>query len=316
MFPKFWKLCTFSIPSCVTICYFLHEEFGIKTNYIINGCIGALDGWLVKIKSPKFSEVLNPGKYFSRKGFFALNVQAIVDKKKRILWRLIGEKGSAHDSRVFNESNLGKRLLETADFYYGKGLYIVGDSAYSLRSYLLTPYDNAEPGSKEDNFNFFLSSSRIYVECTFGEVDRRWGIFWRPLEGSLRNHQYTIDSALRLHNFSVDYMEELAALSGPNISNSNENDRLEREELNLASDDFISDNPFTLIGPIIAEGDVELRRAGRPTNLEAIQRDKGKEIRDKNCLELSNAGYARPSNARVSTTDRHNRMVEVREQYT
>ena len=85
MFPKFWKLCTFSIPSCVTICYFLHEEFGIKTNYIINGCIGALDGWLVKIKSPKFSEVLNPGKYFSRKGFFALNVQAIVDKKKDLV---------------------------------------------------------------------------------------------------------------------------------------------------------------------------------------------------------------------------------------
>ena len=65
---------------------------------------------------------MNPGKYYSRKGFYALNVQVIVDKKKRILWRTIGEKGSVHDSKVFNESNLGKFLLETADNFMA-GVY-------------------------------------------------------------------------------------------------------------------------------------------------------------------------------------------------
>jgi len=36
-----------------------------------------------------------------------------------------------------------------------KGLYFIGDSAYSLKSFILTPCDNAAHGSPEDNYNFF-----------------------------------------------------------------------------------------------------------------------------------------------------------------
>ena len=43
-------------------------------------------------------EVPNPGSYFSRKNVHGLNVQVIVDKRKRILCRHIGEVGSSHDS--------------------------------------------------------------------------------------------------------------------------------------------------------------------------------------------------------------------------
>ena len=63
------------------------------------------------IKCPSLSEVKNHGKYFSRKGFNALNIQAIVDRDKRILWRFIGAKGSSHDSAVFKDSALHKFLM-------------------------------------------------------------------------------------------------------------------------------------------------------------------------------------------------------------
>ena len=89
--------------------------------------------------------------------------------------------GSSHDSPCFHESKLGKYLEEHAEELKGKGIFLIGDSAYSLRSYLLTPYDNPGSGTAKDNFNFFQSSCRIYVECCFGEIDRRWGILWRPL---------------------------------------------------------------------------------------------------------------------------------------
>ena len=88
--------------------------------------------------------------------------------------------GSSHDSPVFHESKLGKYMEEHAAELSEKGLFLVGDSAYSLRPYLLTPFDNPGARTPQDNFNFFLSSCRIYVECCFGEVDRRWGILWRP----------------------------------------------------------------------------------------------------------------------------------------
>ena len=71
----------------------------------------------------------------------------------------------------------------------------------------MTPYDNAMHGTEEDNFNFFHSSSRIVVECAFGEIDLRWGILWRPLQFSLDLNCKVIDACMRLHNFIVDFCE-------------------------------------------------------------------------------------------------------------
>jgi hypothetical protein len=250
--------------------------FSSRSDGVLDGCIGALDGWLVKIFCPTNEEVENPGKYFSRKGFYALNVQVIVDMKKRVLWRFIGEKGSAHDSPVFNESKLGKFMYEHAAFFLASGWYLVGDSAYALRPYLMTPHDNARPGSMEDNYNFFQSSTRIYVECTFGEIDRRWGIFWRPLQGSLDNHRYTIDSALRLHNFIIDWREAELERREPRDEHGvrrQATDGIEsNRELDVASRTFMIRNPFAMIGTY-SEGLEEDRARGRPTNEE-------KEIRN------------------------------------
>ena len=58
------------------------KQFAKSSNGVLDGCFGAIDGWLVKILCPSLNEVPNPGRYMSRKGFFAINVQAIVDKKK------------------------------------------------------------------------------------------------------------------------------------------------------------------------------------------------------------------------------------------
>ena len=147
---------------------------------MISGCIGALDGWLVKIVFPSLTRdrVTNPGHYYSRKGFYALNVQVIVDKKKRVLWRCINSRGAAHDSSAFKSSQLHDILENNWENLVQKGLYLIGDSAYSLKSFLITPYDNAKPSTPEDSFNFYHSSCRIYVECAFGEIDMHWGIFW------------------------------------------------------------------------------------------------------------------------------------------
>jgi hypothetical protein len=206
---------------------------------------------------------------------------------------------------VFNESGLGKYLLDHADDLYAKGLYIVGDSAYSLRSYMLTPHDNAQPGSKEDNFNFFLSSNRIYVECAFGEIDRRWGIFWKPLEGALQNHQYTIDAALRMHNFIVDFREMQKNEGKIHIHDD------DFEELNIESDNFVMNNPTIVLGPIAEETQFELGTRGRPTTIEAEQRLKGKGLRNAISNELHRRGFVRPCNQRVAVSDRHNRRLAL-----
>ena len=136
------------------------------------------DGWIVKIIKPRKSAGLhNPSSFLSRKGFFGINLQVIVDKKKRILYRSIQHHGAEHNSMAFKNSSFYKWLVENWQMLGGLGFYFVGDSAYALKSFLLTPYDNVMHRSHEDNYNFFYSSSRITVECAFGEVDLRWDIF-------------------------------------------------------------------------------------------------------------------------------------------
>lgn len=66
------------------------HDFAACSNNIISKIIGALDGWLVKIKCPSKNNVgtgdddkiCNPENYHCRKGFYALNVQVLVDKRK------------------------------------------------------------------------------------------------------------------------------------------------------------------------------------------------------------------------------------------
>ena len=94
-----------------------------------------------------------------------------------------------------------------SDFLQRKGLFFLGDSAYGIESFLLPPYDSPLSQSPEDNYNFFHSSARITVEYAFGEIDLRWGIFWKRLCGSIDTNIMICEGAMHLHNFLVDYRD-------------------------------------------------------------------------------------------------------------
>lgn len=59
------------------------------------------------------------------------------------------------------------------------------------------------PGD-DDAFNFEQSSLRINIECVFGELIRRWGILWRPLEMSFGHRSAVIGCCIRLHNYCLN----------------------------------------------------------------------------------------------------------------
>lgn len=58
-------------------------EIASKSNGLMWGAVGAIDGWLVKIKKStlKRDHVKNPASFYSREGFFGINVQVVVDRK-------------------------------------------------------------------------------------------------------------------------------------------------------------------------------------------------------------------------------------------
>ncbi len=164
-------------------------QFSRASRGVINGCIGALDGWIVKVQKPRKGDGMgNAAAFYGCKGYFGINIQVIVDKQNKILFRSIKSRGVEHDSTAFMLTTLYTWLLKNWRQLASKGLHFIGDSAYSIKSFTLTPCDNAAHGTPEDNYNFFHSASRIAVECCFGEVDLRFGIFWRPLKFSLKTN--------------------------------------------------------------------------------------------------------------------------------
>jgi hypothetical protein len=95
-------------------------------------------------------------------------------------------RGAEHDSTAFKNSSLYQWLLQNWESMLQKGYYFIGDTAYGMRSFLHTPYDNVIHGTADDKCNFFHSSLRITIECAFGEITLRWGIFWTALRFPLK----------------------------------------------------------------------------------------------------------------------------------
>ena len=135
----------------------------------------------------------------------------------------------------------------------------MGDSAYGIESFLITPYDNTSPKTSQDDFNFYHSSARITVECAFGEIDLRWGIFWKRLCYSLEHAAIIIEGAMHLHNFLVDYRES-------KVVNKKLHTFIERE---IFQNDLIDSGIIPLV---VGE---ESRDVGRPLDSEREWKLKG-----------------------------------------
>ena len=119
------------------------KQFAAHSDGIFSGCIGALDGWIVKIIRPNEikDKVKDPASYYTRKGYYGINVQVIVDRKKKVLYRSIKCRGAEHDSSSFKASSMYNKLMAKSSWLQQNGYYFIGDSAYALRYFLLTPFD-------------------------------------------------------------------------------------------------------------------------------------------------------------------------------
>ena len=261
------------------------NEFAEKSGGIFYGPLGALDGLAVRIRCPWLSEVPDPGNYYCRKGFYALNVQAICDKSKRFLWCYPSNKGSTHDSAAFASSRLYELLKEVAEDLHRMGLFIAADSAYTLASFTITPYDSDQTGRddqhRKDAFNYHLSSCRIFIECAFGELVMRWGILWRTLAFDLKKSAKIVQVCMLLHNFIVDSREDDQAF----FRNFNiRMDRIQQE---------ITRQTGEIPRPLVTDNNEPLIR-GRPTNNEQRLRSLALETRHRLTVSLAVNDMLRP----------------------
>ncbi|XP_060562532.1 putative nuclease HARBI1, partial [Ruditapes philippinarum] len=129
----------------------------------IPNCIGAIDCTLIPILSPKEREDV----YVCRKGYHAINVQAVVDTNMKFTNVVAKWPGSTHDNIIFENCGL-KQWIEN-----GIPGWLIGDSGYALKSYMLTPKIN--PSTRQEvSFNNAHSRTRMVVERAFGILKSRF----------------------------------------------------------------------------------------------------------------------------------------------
>ncbi|XP_066585768.1 putative nuclease HARBI1 [Prorops nasuta] len=130
--------------------------------------IGAIDCIHIRIKSygGEDGEI-----YRNRKGFFSINVQAIVDSSLKILDLVAHWPGSTHDATIFNNSFI-KMRLENGEF--GNGV-LLGDSGYPSLPFLLTPLQNPQTAA-ETLYNEAQIRTRSMVERAFGILGKQFPV--------------------------------------------------------------------------------------------------------------------------------------------
>lgn len=186
--------------------------FQAGRNSPFSNVIGALDGVAIEQEQPLPSDVTCVADYYSRKGFYAFNVQAICDASYKFRWMSCMSPGSSHDSTAFSCTLLGQALLRPEDpitaALIRDGHCIAADDAYAASEALAVPWPGGGRGDRwRDSYNFHLSSLRIHIEQAFGMLVWRWGVFWRPLRVPFSKRPALIRACFRLHNYCCDESE-------------------------------------------------------------------------------------------------------------
>ena len=155
---------------------------------------------------------------------------ALVDAEQKFMWVDVGANGSCSDAGLFKETQLykdfeaGKMRLPTTDslpnddrpFPY----FILGDNAFALKSWMMTPYSHRNKTHEELIYNYRHSRGRRVVECTFGIFAQRYRCFLKTLEVSHKTARRITLACVCLHNLhrtrypqsNIDQQEDISQL--------------------------------------------------------------------------------------------------------
>jgi len=189
----------------------LHDLSSLRASFrnisycgVMDGCVGALDGYLMRITVPSNSECGNVGAYFSgHYCTYGVNVQARCDADCRFRSFCLAAPGKTKDCVAIKKTCLPAWLESLPT-----GFFIATDCAYSITEHSIAPFSRPQRFlEKCDNFDFFLSQLRIRIEMAFGLMVTKWSILHTPINVKLRKLKKLLNAIVRLHNYCIDNRE-------------------------------------------------------------------------------------------------------------
>lgn len=170
------------------------------------GAVGCIDCTHVSIfppnnLDPEFPEHI----YVNRKSYHSINVQLICDADKKIINVNAKFPGSTGDGYIWSNSNVNP-IMEELYRRYPNSYYLLGDSGYGLRPWLLTPPEEEPTTLGEKNYNKIQKGTRTIIEHVNGILKMRWRccLGYRTLHYKPVTASKIINTCCVLHNMCME----------------------------------------------------------------------------------------------------------------
>lgn len=169
----------------------------------------ALYGKHVAIQKPPHSGSL----YYNYKGYFSIVLMALVNARKEFIMIDIGANGRVSDGGVlfytkfwqlYQQGSLSipeeTALPNTSDnFPY----VFIADEAFALGENLMKPYPQDALNNNRKIFNYRLSRARSVVECAFGILRTKFGVFQKSINFETSKAALIVTTCCYLHNYMM-----------------------------------------------------------------------------------------------------------------
>jgi nuclease HARBI1 len=145
------------------------SKISAKSDNATQHCVGLIDGTLVEIARP--SGIQQRATYSGHKGHPGLKWQ-VIRTPDGLVFHIFGPcEGRRHDMHLYAESGLDEILSEEL-LIDAVQHYVFGDSGYTLRPCLMTPFEEGNLTEGEVLFNKRMSKARVSVEWAFKDVKK------------------------------------------------------------------------------------------------------------------------------------------------
>lgn len=184
----------------------------IRKEYGFPNCCGMADGTLSPLAFEP--QTVDAPDYSGRKYGYSLSTLIVNDDRKRIIYYLAGWPGSAHDNRIFRNSQLFQKPTE----FFSPTQYLLGDSAFGCMPFMVSAYKKPQGATisrDHEVFNTALAKIRVMSEQTIGIWKGRfpWLKSIRMLitedKRTLRTILQFMDAAVILHNFLIQRGDDM-----------------------------------------------------------------------------------------------------------
>ncbi|CAK1582010.1 unnamed protein product [Parnassius mnemosyne] len=195
------------IPSSEMEWKMIARDFGEK--YQFWNCLGALDGKHVAIQKPRLSGSL----YYNYKGYFSIVLMALANARKEFIMIDVGANGRVSDGGVLFYTKFWELYQQRSLFLPQPGtlpstsdifpFVFIGDEAFALGENLMKPYPQYACNNEQKTFNYRLSRARSVVECAFGILRTKFGVFQKNINFEPSKAALIVATSCYLHNYLI-----------------------------------------------------------------------------------------------------------------